>query len=271
VGAFESALVPGSTTARGQVESAVTPSRIPVEVMSAGPCALLEPPVLFCDPECDLTQEVCTGEGTCAPRAVGLDVGAVTVYGLEVDPIELSNNGAPFRYDHRETLSAAAFAEGDPIVFAASGGHEVGAFALGATGVAQVQSSVDAVALEPGQQVSLSWTPPSDAGTSQVHIDLNIAQHGGTAGRIECTVADSGAFDLPLELTDTLLSRGFSGFPTLTLTRFSVDSVTQSIGCIELRVESSETIDVSIPGLSSCRDPMDCPDGQTCQADLTCG
>jgi len=62
-----------------------------------------------------------------------------------------------------------------------------------------------------------------------------------------------------------------SGFPTLTLSRSSADATTIEPGCVDLRVHADAKLDVTIPGLQSCSDDLDCTAPQTCQGDLTCG
>jgi hypothetical protein len=102
-------------------------------------------------------------------------------------------------------------------------------------------------------------------------VELNIARHGGTPGWIECLVEDTGEVQIPSELINALLARGFSGYPALIITRHQVDSTATEAGCVELRVESSAALDVAIPGLISCSDNGDCPEPLTCQGDLRCG
>ncbi len=74
----------------------------------------------------------------------------------------------------------------------------------------------------------------------------------------------------PLQCS-AMIDQGFSGFPTVVLTRRSGEAVDTAVGCVELAVQSVGVLDVAIDGLTSCSDDMDCPDGQRCQVDLTCG
>ncbi|MEZ4471161.1 MAG: hypothetical protein R3F60_10250 [bacterium] len=64
-----------------------------------------------------------------------------------------------------------------------------------------------------GEPFALRWQAAADGRAGRVHVDLNIANHGGTPARIECTVDDTGAFTVPQALTDALLALGASGFP----------------------------------------------------------
>jgi hypothetical protein len=104
-----------------------------------------------------------------------------------------------------------------------------------------------------------------------MHLVLSIANHGGTPGQIECEVPDTGEFTFPLSLTDALLTLGYSGFPAVWLTRRTATSVENQLGCIQFIVQSKAGLDIAIPGLTSCSDDTDCPDGQGCGPDLTCG
>ena len=84
-------------------------------------------------------------------------------------------------------------------------------------------------------------------------------------------VEDVETLGLRLFCLDRLLELGFSGFPSLALTRRTVDTVDLAPGCIELRVNSTTVLDVSIDGLISCSFDEDCPPDQICRLDLTCG
>ena len=89
---------------------------------------------------------------------------------------------------------------------------------------------------------------------------------------------DKPIYDIPAvpvctgqQLTDQLLALGASGFPRVVLVRETVDSLVTAVGCVEFRVQSAAVLDVEIPGLISCSFDEDCPEGQICRPDLTCG
>jgi len=71
-------------------------------------------------------------------------------------------------------------------------------------------------------------------------------------------------------LVSKLLSLGVAGFPTVKVTRQAIGATTISAGRVELVVSSLVEQGVSIDGLNSCTDSVQCPQGQTCQSDLTC-
>jgi hypothetical protein len=67
-----------------------------------------------------------------------------------------------------------------------------------------------------------------------------------------------------------LLNLGVAGFPTVIVTRHLVGSTVIPPGRVELEISSTVEQAVMIDGLNSCTDKADCPNGQDCQADLTC-
>ena len=127
------------------------------------------------------------------------------------------------------------------------------------------------ITVERAKPLALTWTPPAATGPAKATISLNINGHGLVGSHVECVVDDTGSYTLPAELITQLVDAGTSGFPTVTLTRQSLDSKTLAPGCVDFRVRSSQKIDVTIPGLQSCQEDTDCTAPQTCQGDLTCG
>ena len=269
LGGFEIALNDGFTSVQGQVSNGVTPLRIPELDETVGDCTLYRPPNLFCDPACE-SGTTCDRDGECVDSPGAMSVGNVTVEGLK-GAVQMSGRAPVFFYTHLGELEHPGFDEGDAIALTAAGDGDVAPFYLDALGVAPLEGLPATAALEQGQAVSVGWTPPGDSTVSSIHLNLNIAQHGGTPGRVECHVEDNGQFEIPVQLSDALLDSGFSGFPTLAVTRHSVDSTDLAQGCTQLAVQSVRVLEVVIPGLTSCSDDDDCDDPETCQPDLTCG
>ncbi len=269
VGSIEATLAEGFTSVQGKVVDAVAPSLVPEEVEVQGPCRLLRPPTLFCDPAC-AAGTTCDSTGTCVPAPDGVSIGTLTVTGLQA-PVEMTASPPVYFYTNRAPLDHPGFLEGAAVIMTASGEATVEPFAVGATGIGALSSPATSVMLDKDVTVSLSWTAPASAAAAMIHIDLNIAQHGGTPGRIECEVPDTGQFDLPVSLTNRLLAAGFSGFPSLSLTRRAADHADTAVGCVQLVLQSAVTFEVEIPGLTSCSANDDCTDPETCQPDLTCG
>lgn len=268
VGGFTIALQAEFTSVQGQVANAVVPLDVPVVDAEEGPCRLLRPPSLFCDPGCPVGQ-TCGPDG-CVPQPAAIDLGPVRVDGLTA-PVELTARAPVWFYTFRGDLPHPGFAEGDAIRLHGEGTEGIDPFTLRGEGVAPLMVDGDTLPLDRGVDAALTWTPPAADGPAQVHVELNIANHGGTPARIECITEDDGAFAIPAALVDRLLDLGYSGFPSVVLTRRTVDRVELAPGCAELRVESAAALDVAIEGLTSCSDDDDCPAGETCQPDLTCG
>jgi hypothetical protein len=269
VGWFEAALQEGFTSVQGRVESAPTPLRVPALVSESGACRFYRPPTLFCDPAC-AGGTTCTASGTCVEAPTAVFAGEVSVTGLSA-PVEMAPSMPPYFYSNTGTLPHPGYAEGSDLVLYADGADAIAPFVLDVLGVAPLVSPATSVPLVRDQVVALTWTAPASGDASTVHVDLNIAQHGGTPGWIECEVADTGNFSLPVALTNQLLDQGASGFPSLIMTRRSVDSADTAGGCVQWSAQSAVTLTVDIDGLTSCSEPADCTPPETCQGDLTCG
>lgn len=268
VGGFTASLEAGFTAVQGQVSDGVTPFRISDVVAMAGPCQLLQPPTLFCDPPCT-GSTTCDANMKCVPLPVNVSVGAVSVTGL-AQPVTMTARAPVFFYTNLGKLDHPGFTEGSQVELQAAGEATVLPFALAARGVAPLVVTTASVPLARDQAMGLQWSAPAQR-VADIKIELNIANHGGTPGRVECHVPDTGSFTVPVTLTNRLLDRGFSGFPSLTLTRQSVSSIETAVGCVQFAIESGVGLDVAIPGLVSCSSNADCTPPQTCQPDLTCG
>lgn len=267
VGAFAVSLEAGFTAVQGQIANGVAPATVGRVEAESGRCALIVPPGLFCEPGCE-AGEVCGADG-CVPAPTNVSVGDITVTGLALE-VMMSAGPPVFFYSFRGTLPDPPYAPNAAIALSADGG-EHDAFSLAINGVERLELDGTSVPMRMGEPVMLRWTPPSDGAVTEVHVDLNIANHGGTPGRIDCVVPDTGMFAVPVELVDMLLMNGFSGFPSAALTRRSIRSTEIDLGCVQFESRSLAVYDVEIDGLISCSSDDDCPDAQTCQGDLTCG
>lgn len=268
VGAFTIELADDFTAVQGQVADAVNPNTLTRVASEEGVCALLRPRELVCDEACG-GGTTCGPDGVCVAIPANVDVGEVTVGGLTA-AVSMTASAPVWYYTFRGDLPHPGVMPGSAVALAAAG-HMGEAFALDALGVEPIVIDDPIVELAVGEGAVIEWPAPAADTGSRVHLDLNIANHGGTPARIECDVPDTGRFELPVALTDELLGLGASGFPTVVVTRRSVDSAEVALGCVELRVISQTVLDVEIPGLTSCGADEDCPMGQTCQDDLTCG
>ncbi len=262
----------GYTWIVGKVSDGPTPQLIAWDPHETeGDCTLSKPRAPYCE-SCPGT-EVCVDEGVCMAYPTAEDVGMVTVTGVHPSTGEasftmeaLAGNYQPMGYE----LPFPAFDEGEAITFAAAGSAFAPAFTLEARGIAPLVLTSTAFVLTDGQPLSVQWTAAGAAATSTVHLRLEIAHHGGYKGRVDCDVPDTGTFQIPASLVDHLKALGVAGFPTLVVTRSDVDSATLDAGIVKLVISSEISVGVEIPGLVSCNEDADCPDGQTCQDNLTC-
>jgi hypothetical protein len=264
-GGFEVEITSGAV--QGQVFDGVFPSRVPADLRTVGDCRLRQGQNLFCDPACGASQ-VCGEDGTCSPSPAAKNIGAVVVSGAKTSAgaseISLEPTASQF-YATRATLAEPPFAPGDPVTLNAAGSEYLPAFSLRGEGIAPLVIPEGDIAVEAGKPLALRWDAPPNKTAARVEIKLQFNLHGSTtAAFIDCSVADTGAFDVPAELVDELLSRELSGFPTATFARRTADSRAAGSGCIDFLVSSRVTRALSVPGISSCNEDEDCAPGQTC-------
>ncbi len=276
VGGFRISLAEKFTGVEGHVLNGVVPLKVPELVQAEGTCRLLSWPSAYCSPGCQ-PGEACKGDGkgggTCIVHPLKHSVGKVTVTGLKAAlsmKAKWGNN-----YINPGSLPHPAFDSGDPITLKASGG-EFEAFTLLGQGVAALKQSAGGakIKLESGKALTVTWQAGSGASDAnspvRVHVELNINNHGNSSGWIACDGVDSGTFTIPEKLVSALFDLGVSGFPTVNLTRRSVDSTQISPGCVQLEVASELGLGIEVDGVISCTDNKSCPAGTTCGADLTC-
>jgi hypothetical protein len=265
---------PGYTSVLGKIYNGPVPEQIVWEESSSeGSCTLLKPRVPFCATSCG-GSAVCVEDDTCQAYPTAQAVGTVTVNGVEteagatqftMDPV--ANNYQPVGV----TLKYPAFAEGDAISLAAAGSAFADAFTLAATGIDTLELLNDSITLDGTNAIALSWTPAAQASASKVHVLFDVSHHGGSKGKIECDLADTGSYTISATFSAKLLALGAAGFPTIILTRRASDSATLDAGRVDLIIASKVEKAVVIPGVQSCNDDDDCTSPETCQDDLTCG
>jgi hypothetical protein len=275
VGTFEIELVapsgdtPGYTSMVGVVHDGPSPGTLVWEEdQTAGDCRLVTPRVPFCATSCG-SDAACVEDDVCLAYPAKQDVGTVHATGL----------GAAFDLEVRNgnyqpsgvTLAYPPFTEGGAVALESEGSAFACSFTLAGHGIAPLVVTTTEPALAAGTALDLAWTPPADGNAATVHVQLDISHHGGTKGKIECETADDGSLSIAASLVDGLLALGAAGYPTVILSRDATGSALVPAGRVDLAITAQVELPIDVPGVQSCTEDNECPQGQTCRDDLTCG
>lgn len=263
----------GKTSVVGKVYDGETPAAVIWEAgTKVGDCQLATPRVPFCETPCG-GSAVCVEDDTCAPYPTAGSVGTVTATGIKTEGGAAEFAMEPIANNYQPpasvTLAYPGFAEGELVTLEAAGA-DIEGFKLSARGIAPLTLGNGSIPLAEDTPLTLTWTPAADPARSSIHVKLDISHHGGSKGMIECETADSGSLELDGALITELLDLGVAGFPSIIVTRRAVGSAAIAAGRVDLVLSSKVEHFVDIAGLTSCSADSDCPDGQTCQDDLTC-
>ncbi len=281
VGTFQVRLVApsgaaaGYTTVLGKVYDGPTPEAIVWETAATdGDCTLATPRVPYCATPCG-GAAVCVEDDVCEPYPASQTVGTVTLSGVVTDAGDTSFTMDPVANTYQKPggvrLPYPAFAEGDPIRLDTSDTDFNAAFTVSSSGIQPLVVADGELVAQSGAGLSLAWTPAGDMDNDPISVKLDLSHHGGSKGMITCETDDDGALELSATLMGQLLDLGVAGFPTVILSRQATGSTTIDAGRVDLVVSSDVEAPITIPGLVSCTDDIECPDGQSCQDDLTCG
>lgn len=280
VGGFSVLLVeamestPAYATFSGRVRDGVNPLTYVKAEATDGSCRLTVKPT--CTPACTSPQQCSVGD-MCASEPMSHTVGAISVTGLSTaitGLMAVSAQGNQYNKD----LSAGAYppaAAGAAVTLSAAGGDYT-AFTLTARGIEPLEFAGTNLTVNRGQPLAFTWTPPAQGATGKIQATLNVAYHGGGKYRIDCEFDDDGTGEIPASLIDKLLDQGTAGFPTLALTRRSVDSTTLAPpGCIEFEVNAYRERQITVCPMPnkcivSCGPDKPCPTGQSCGNDKKC-
>jgi hypothetical protein len=279
VGAFSVLLnealdgTPAYASIIGNVHSGPTPSAVQLNVSdTAGDCQLSKPLAHVCGSGCGGTA-VCVADGVCQNNPTLEDVGAVTVSGVAKatgeKTVMLTSVNGNYSVTADDEPAYPPFSEGDDVEVDATGG-KYPAFSIRAKAIAPLVLPAGTVTVQRNQPVPLKWTAAGAAATSKIHVKLEISHHGGLKGQIDCDTTDTGTLEISASLVTELVDLGYSGYPSITVSRSAIGSTTIAPGRVELRLGEDIIRDVQIPGLVSCTGDADCPTGQTCQTDLQC-
>jgi hypothetical protein len=257
---------PAFTGVFGKIFDGATPAPVAWKVVAqGGGCQLLTPMVPFCSPGCG-GSAACVEGGTCAPYPRAVSLGRVHVEGLAGGAFDMDEVAGNYQPSAR--IPYPPLPEGGKVEITAPGGA-LGPLHLETVGIAPLvfTAKVQPIA---GQPLVLAWMPPAQAHLSRIEITMDLSHHGGSKGKIECDVADTGGLAIPAAQITALLGLGLSGFPTVVVTRVASGRTATRLGRATLRVVASVERAVEIEGLHSCTANQDCPAGMTCQVDLKC-
>ena len=271
---FQGGMTPGFTSLLGKVYRGTLPEALIWEKKSeANGCTLYTPRVPFCDPGCGTA--ICIENDVCKASPASLSVGRVTVSGVKAESGVTSFTVDPIRNNYLTPgtvkLPFPAFDEGDPVAISTAGG-DLAPFTITGSGIAPLQmTGSGSYPVAKGKPLDLTWKSPGAASKSRIQVKLDISHHGGTKGKIECDVPDTGALSIPADLVGRLMDLGVAGFPTVMVTRSSIASAATSGGRVDLRIYSYIESPVEIPGVISCSEDTECRGGKICRDDKTCG
>lgn len=229
-------------------------------------CKLSVPEQVLCQPPCG-SSGTCVATNMCAQYPKPMTAGTVTLTGIGASPIAMD----PVANNYQPKASAGVpyppCVEGDEVSLAAGSGSD--AIAIKAKCIAPLTFDGE-YTLQKGQPLQLKWGAPGKADVAKIGVKLDISHHGGSTGKIECSVDDTGSLTIAAAQVDRLVELGAAGFPTVTLTRQVVAAGSGSSKDVTLTLAAAIERPVVIPGLVSCSEDTDCPSGQTCQSNRAC-
>lgn len=227
-----------------------------------------------CSPACDASSQTCGLDGQCHTNQTRESVGDVTLSGIGCPRTE-TYKGAIIGYSEDIYTPYPPAAVGAPLAISAAGGA-YSPFTLRAHIVEPLVFDGSSLTLISGEDLTVTWTPPTHAGKAQIQIVIDAAHHAGTSAQLECDgLPDTGSTTIDRSLISYLISKGTAGFPQITVARLTADSMTIAPGCVDFTVLSSVNSSIAVcasPGgcVVSCNSNADCPSPSTCQTDLTC-
>lgn len=249
----------------GTVAEGVIPLTILQLVEEVGDCKLMQKVNPFCDPPCTAGQ-LCDHGGQCIPYPANVNVGDVTVTGLAESPIIMEPNSST--YYTKVGLPFPVYEATDQVDLVAAGADASG-FALRAWGVTSMALPAVVHEMFDGEDLKVDWV--AEAGPWKVVVSVNVDQHGNSPVTLVCETDDTGSYTIAGSLVTKLLDFGVSGFATLRFRRATVDSLTHTLGCIQLSVESLILGKLQVAGHTPCKFDPDCPEGQVCETAIeTC-
>lgn len=245
-------------------------------VSEVGDCALANLDENVCD-RCDPNEE-CVSDNRCVPAPFTVDVGTITISGLQnaTDPITVTLD--PLLGTHIYELASPNELAYPP--FAAS------VITLQAEGGVQ-PFSLQARAIEPlevldGPQVAftaesgarLTWKPMADHAGGIV-AQFEVERTRGLKWLFYCATKDDGELEIPRELARGFVDLDIAGVHTLEILRDSSRlERSEAARWARFEIRSRTTRQLVIPAFVACSNPGEpdvCPDGTTCLDTRVCG
>lgn len=261
------------TAVVGQVADGPVPANVIwTTKKTEGDCRLETPTSPFCEEGC--SGEVCVADGKCQPYPTSHSVGEVTLSGVRLEgggtELTLKEIAATYQPPAGTSLAYPPFGASDTIEVHAAG-KDYPKFDLSTKGVDPITLSTTDFALDPTKPFVLAWDAATDPQASPVHVKIDLSHHGGAKGLIECDVADTGSLTISKEMIAELIGLGVAGYPSVVVTRTSLDTAQLDHGKVRLEVSALVERYLTTPGVQSCTTDDDCSDGKTCRSsDSTC-
>ncbi|HET6337373.1 MAG TPA: hypothetical protein VFG30_29315 [Polyangiales bacterium] len=256
------------TSIIGKVNDGPTPSpEVWTVENEASGCKLYLPKRVLCQPACG-SEAACGGDGMCIPYPKATGVGTATLTGVGATPIAMDPIADNYQPKSSSSVPYPPCSEGDTLKLAAAGGGHA-AFEISAKCIAPLTFGGQ-YTLQKDQALKLTWSAPGRADLATIAVKLDISHHGGSTGKVECEVADTGSLEVPAAFISRLLELGAAGFPTVSVTRKVIGAGSGKAKNVTLTVAAPIELPVMIPGLVSCSEDTDCPSGQTCQTNRLC-
>lgn len=246
--------------ASGSASNGVVPISVLTNVLTTDDCTIWRRENPFCDPTCD-PGFTCDFDGTCIPYPEAQDLGTVSIDGL-LKPVSMEPVTPGYTY-FNTSLPNPPWTPGTVLELQTTGGAFDPVTLHGVAPEDLVPTTMDWTLTE-GEAFAVSWTPAATGARTEVVLTLSIDQHGVTPSSITCSFADDGTGEVPVDVLQSLMDLGVSGFPAGTLTRRTADSGPLGAGCLDFVATSSRLAHVEIEGYTPCTRDEDCPDGQTC-------
>jgi hypothetical protein len=249
---------------------------IPLETTAReGECELRAARIPFCTEPCT-GDSVCVLGGVCQRRPTQIALGEVALAGLRrldsapSSTLVQTSQGLTIPV---EELLYPPFAEGESIHWSVAATATIRAFTIDMPAINEMSGVPTTLVVSSNMPLDVSWIPPNTAVPEgqRVIVDLDFTHHAGLRGVITCTTSDDGAMTIPASLVTGLFALGTAGFPALFVTRSVRRTITVDEAQMTFEVKSEKEVYVDVPGLNSCRTQDDCPTGQRCRDDLTCG